>query len=118
MAGVTVITMVGAEAITTAGAIITIGEKNHCLAVIILKEAAAVWRLFHLSQSASAAWRLTQKPPRFPSTARAVAFLRGGALRRAVLERGASSCLDALPQLGGLLRCQCVGSTIPDPCQV
>jgi len=44
--------------------------------------------------------------------------LRGGALRRAVLERGASSCLDALPQLGGLLRCQCIGPTIPDPYQV
>jgi hypothetical protein len=27
--------------------------------------------------------------------------LRGSTLRRAVLERGASSCLDALPQLGG-----------------
>ena len=41
--------------------------------------------------------------------------LRRGALRRAVLENGTSSCLDALPQLGGLLRCQCVGPTIPDP---
>jgi hypothetical protein len=30
-----------------------------------------------------------------------VAFLRGGALRQSVIERGASSCLDALPQLGG-----------------
>jgi hypothetical protein len=29
-----------------------------------------------------------------------VEFLRGGALRRSVIERGASSCLDALPQLG------------------
>ena len=29
-----------------------------------------------------------------------VAFLRGGAPRRSVIERGASSCLDALPQLG------------------
>jgi hypothetical protein len=43
----------------------------------------------------------TQKPPRFPSTARAVAFYVEVALRRAVLERGASSCLDAQPQLGG-----------------
>jgi hypothetical protein len=42
-----------------------------------------------------------------------VAFDVGGALRRAALERGASSCLDALPQLDGLLRCQCVGPTIP-----
>lgn len=39
--------------------------------------------------------------------------LRGGALRRAVLERGASSYLDALPQLDGVC-CQCVGPTIPD----
>jgi hypothetical protein len=37
-----------------------------------------------------------------------------GALRRAVLERGASSYLDALPQLGGWVRCQCVGPTIPE----
>ena len=29
-----------------------------------------------------------------------VEFLHGGALRRSVIERGASSCLDALPQLG------------------
>jgi hypothetical protein len=29
-----------------------------------------------------------------------VAFLHGGALRRSVIERGASCCLDALPQLG------------------
>src|SRR5258708_5541920 len=35
----------------------------------------------------------TQKPPRFPSTARAVALcLRGGLLRRAVLERS-RACL-------------------------
>jgi hypothetical protein len=29
-----------------------------------------------------------------------VEFLHGGALRRSVIERGASCCLDALPQLG------------------
>ena len=45
--------------------------------------------------------RHTQKPPSFPSTARALRFFRGGALRQSVIERGASSCLDALPGLGG-----------------
>ena len=87
--------------------------KHHCLAVIILKEAAAVWRFFHLSQSASAAWRHAQKPPRFPSTARrCVAF--AGLLRRAVLERtrpchgthGLNEAFGALPV--------CRGQRIPD----
>ena len=40
--------------------------------------------------------------------------LRGGALRRAVLERGASSCLDALPQLGGGCVASVSGQQIPD----
>ena len=54
----------------------------------------------------------TQKPPRLPSTARTVAFccvLQRGALRRAPLERGASSYLDALPQFeaaGALPMCR------------
>jgi hypothetical protein len=43
-----------------------------------------------------------------------VAFLRGGALRRSVIERGASSCLDALPQLGGRCVASVSGPTIPD----
>jgi hypothetical protein len=30
--------------------------KHHCLVVIILKEAASVWRLFHLREAALAAW--------------------------------------------------------------
>jgi hypothetical protein len=75
MDGVEVITMDGV--IIVAGAIVT-GSR-----VIVLKEAASVWRLFHLSR--------TQKPPRFPSTACAVALrLSRGLLRRAVLERGPS----------------------------
>jgi len=40
--------------------------------------------------------------------------LRGGALRRAVLERGASSCLDALPHLGGGCVASVSGQQIPD----
>ena len=54
----------------------------------------------------------TQKPPRFPSTARAVAFAWR---RRAVLKRPCLSCLDARPSKRRWVRCQCVGPTIPDP---
>jgi hypothetical protein len=40
--------------------------------------------------------------------------LRGGALRRAVLERGASSYLDVLASIRRRVRFQRVGPTIPD----
>jgi hypothetical protein len=73
-----------AEVITMDGAIIAIGETSQ-------RKPPSVWRLFLLSQSVLAAHGDTQKPPRFPSTARAVAFC--GEVR--CVER----CSNAVPLL-------------------
>ena len=65
-----------------------LGPSSLGLVVIILKEAASAWRLFHLSHYHD---DHTQKPPRLPSRACAVALrLRRGLPGRAVLERSPS----------------------------
>jgi hypothetical protein len=74
-----------AEAITMDGAIITIGETSTKKTSFSLA-AFSFW-----SQSVSAAHGHTQEPPRFPSTARAVAFC--GEVR--CVER----CSNAVPLL-------------------
>jgi hypothetical protein len=70
---------------------------------------ADVCHAFHLS----CAWAIRKSRQGCPR--RLVPLrLRRGALRRAVLERGASSCLDALPQLGGGCVASVSGQQIPD----
>jgi hypothetical protein len=80
--------------ITMDGVIITIGETSQ-------RKPPSVWRLFRLSQSALAARGPYAKAAKVSLDGSYRCVLRRGALRRAVLERGASSYLDALPQLGG-----------------
>jgi hypothetical protein len=115
------IIMVGAiivvGAIVTGAIIMVITVGDHCLVVvIILEEAASVWRLFHLREAAFAAWPHA-KAAKVSLDGSAVALrLRGGVLRRAVLEERSRAYLpeEARPSMRRPVRCQCVGSTIPD----
>jgi hypothetical protein len=118
MAGV--IIMAGAivtGAIIMAGAIIAIGETSlpngNLSGRSRLSLAAFSFERSYLGHGP------TQKPPRFPSTACAVALrLPGGLQRRAVLERSPSLPSHRTQCLHGMgipMRCQlCRGQRIPD----